>query len=58
MINRRAEVEKRVYEKYPETEEEKKCAQEKRKREYQRTLLRKRLKSEIKEKREYGRSDY
>lgn len=49
----RKAIEKRVFEQYPITEREKKCAAEKRKREYQRDLLRKRLMNPGKEKREF-----
>lgn len=46
-------IKKRVYETYPVTDKEKKCAPERRKRQYQRVQLRKRLIAEQKEKMEY-----
>lgn len=49
------EMRKKIYEAYPITEKEKKCAMEKRKRDYQRQLYRKRLMQPHKEKKEYDR---
>lgn len=47
------EIEKMVYERYPVTKVERDCEQERKKREYQRSLLKKRLMSAAKEKREF-----
>lgn len=53
------EIEKRIYKTYPVTKDEKTCAQEKRRRDELRDLLRKRLYDEsgAKEKRERGNDD-
>lgn len=47
------EIEKRVYETYPETKLERECTQEKKKMDHKRSLLKKRLMNQVTEKREF-----
>ena len=54
MHGEKSDIEKRVYETYPATKKERECAQEKRRMDNLRKLLRKRLRQNgVKEKREY-----